>query len=210
MPLHFVCWQASKSNTSLWPLKTTLTVFCGGKPIYYMSLQHIYIFFTIGKSWCKSQRVSVSHGVAFTRLRARSWPRLSRWRRRSVTFCGTWWLPGLSSWWDADKCQSGGTWGTSPFSSGCRPAAGLLQNSLWWAGPRSSWWPSWCCSRCWPDGQKNRKGWRTAVKQQLRQHGCVHIHYISGNAHVCVITDETEEHNIKDLVGKKSKSAQLH
>lgn len=32
----------AKLNTSLRPLKTTLTVFCSGKSIYYMSLQHFF------------------------------------------------------------------------------------------------------------------------------------------------------------------------
>lgn len=95
-----------------------------------------------------------------TTLRSRSWPRLSRWKHRSVTFCETWWPQGLSAWWDADKCQSAGTWGRSPFSSDCRLSSARLQNSSLWAVLCSSGWPSWCCSQYSPGGEDIRTEWK--------------------------------------------------
>lgn len=89
--------------------------------------------------------------LLFTTRQVQFWARLSRWIHRSVTFCETWWLLGLFSWWCADKCQNAETLGRSPFSSGWRLSSGLLQNSYLWAVPCSSGWPSWCYSQYWPD-----------------------------------------------------------
>lgn len=116
----------------------TLSMFCSSKPYgkcFFFFFCNIFATnFMIQEQRCKSPGVDLAawHGVGgVTRLRVRSWPRLSRWKRRNVTFCGTWWPQGLSSGWGADKCQSGGTWGTSPFSSGCRLATGPLRSSSW-------------------------------------------------------------------------------
>lgn len=99
--------------------------------------------------------------VTTTRPRVQLWPRLSRWIHRSVTFCETWWPRGLSAWSHADKCQSAGTWGRSPFSSGCRLSSVQLQNSSLWAVLCSSGWPSWCCSQCWPEWTESGTHWKT-------------------------------------------------
>lgn len=88
---------------------------------------------------------------AITKLRARSWLPRARWTRRSVTFCGTWWLRGPSSEWCACKCQSAGTLGRSPFSSGWRLSSGLRRSSPALGAPCFSGRPSLCCSRCWPE-----------------------------------------------------------
>lgn len=105
-----------------------------------------------------------------TRPKGHLWPRLCRWRHRSVTFCETYWPRGLSSWWDADNCQSWGTWGTSPFSSSCRLAAALFQNSPLWAVLSSSECSSWCCSQCWPVRKKIRTQWKTVADMAYQLH----------------------------------------
>lgn len=103
--------------------------------------------------------------IPSTRLRAGLVPP-SRWTRRSVTFCGTWWLRDPSSGWGAGKCHSAGTWGSSPFSSGCRPSSERLQKCSLLGVTCWPWWPSWCYSQCWPDEEERKKGKKKIKKRQ--------------------------------------------
>lgn len=151
-----------------WYIKTTHVAILSRCNTFYMSAVMLQSLDDL------SQRVRLNLQQCVTRLKVQSWPRLYRWIHRSVTFCETSWPRGLSSWWDADKCQSGGTWSRSPFSSSCKFAAGLPQNSSLLALRCSSELPSWCCSRCWPELKKIRTQWKT-VQNEICWHtawGC--------------------------------------